>query len=126
MQLQLGEVSNVVVSSPEIAKEVLQTHDTGFANRPAILAAEILAYGFTDINFSPYGSYWRQLRKICSVKLLSAKRVKSFRSIREEEVSNLIGTIYSSGGSAVPINLTQSINSLNHGIIGRTAFGKKF
>ena len=126
MLLQLGEVSNIIVSSPEIAKECLKTHDTTFANRPFLLAAKILTYDFTGISFSPYGDYWRQLRKICSVELLSAKRVASFRSIREEEVSNLITTIRrSSSEGSVPIDLSEKITSLNYGITARTAFGKK-
>ncbi|XP_024926705.2 cytochrome P450 71D9-like [Ziziphus jujuba] len=123
MHLKLGEVSNIIVSSPEIAKDVLKTHDTTFANRPFLLAAEILAYDSTGISFSPYGNYWRQLRKICSMELLSASRVKSFGSIREEEVSNFIRTIYSSEGQV--INLTEKIFSLNYGITGRAAFGSK-
>ena len=126
MLLQLGEVSNIIVSSPEIAKECLKTHDTTFANRPFLLAAKILTYDFTGISFSPYGDYWRQLRKICSVELLSAKRVASFRSIREEEVSNLITTIRrSSSEGSVPIDLSDKIDSLNYGITARTAFGEK-
>ncbi|CAI0394525.1 unnamed protein product [Linum tenue] len=33
MHLQLGETSNVVVSSPELAREFLKTHDQNFAVR---------------------------------------------------------------------------------------------
>ena len=123
MYLQLGEVPNIVVSSPEIAKEVMKTYDTIFANRPDLLAARILSYDCTNIAFSPYGDYWRYLRKICTMELLSPKRVQFFRSIREEETANLVEVIYLSKGS--PINLSEKISSLSYGITARAAFGKK-
>ncbi|KAL3503600.1 hypothetical protein ACH5RR_038049 [Cinchona calisaya] len=123
MQLQLGEVSTVVVSSPETAKEVMKTQDIIFASRPHIIATEIMSYNSTNIAFAPYGEYWRQLRKLCILKLLSTSRIRSFRYIREEETSNLIKWIACNAGS--PINLTEKIYSSASTTISRAAFGKK-
>ena len=75
MHLQLGEVPHVVVSSAEMGKEVMKTHDVTFATRPELLVAKVMLYGSTDIAFSPYGEYWQQLKKISTSELLSAKRV---------------------------------------------------
>ncbi|KAH1063716.1 hypothetical protein J1N35_028703 [Gossypium stocksii] len=74
MHLQLGQVSTVVVSSPEMAKEIMKTHDIVFANRPFLVVAKIRTCECTDIVFAPYGTYWRNLRKICTSELLSAAR----------------------------------------------------
>ncbi|KAJ8754924.1 hypothetical protein K2173_015436 [Erythroxylum novogranatense] len=123
MRLQLGEVTNVVISSPDAAKEVMKTHDINFAQRPFILAASVVTYNLSDIVFAPYGEYWRQLRKICIMELLGPKRVLSFRSIREEEVSNLIAQISSTGG--LPFNFSKKLFSLTYGIATRASFGKK-
>ncbi|WCJ33057.1 cytochrome P450 family 71 subfamily B polypeptide 34 [Euphorbia peplus] len=123
MHLQLGETSNVIISSPDAAKQVMKTHDVVFAQRPFLLAASIITYNFTDIAFSPYTDYWRQLRKICTLELLSAKRVQSYRSIREEEVSNFIRTISSFSGKS--FNFSRKLFSLTYGIAGRASFGKK-
>lgn len=106
-----------------MAKEVMKTHDTTFANRPFLLAADILAYGATGITFSPYGEYWRQIRKICVMEFFGVKRVQSFKSIREEEVSSLIETIGLKAGST--INLSREIISSVYGVTARAGFGKK-
>ncbi|OWM85821.1 hypothetical protein CDL15_Pgr012071 [Punica granatum] len=123
MHLKMGEVSTVVFSSPETAKEVLKTHDVIFASRPPILASSIISYDCTSITFAPYGEYWRQLRKICILELLSAKRVLSYRSVREDEMANLVKWIRSKAGTA--INLTEKIYSSQYGMTSRAAFGKQ-
>ncbi|KAJ1441269.1 Cytochrome P450 [Sesbania bispinosa] len=124
MHLQLGEVFFIVVSSAEYAKEVMKTHDVIFASRPHLLATDIASYDSTDIAFSPYGDYWRQLRKICTIELLSTKRVKSLWPIREEEINTLIKWIASKEGSEV--NLTQVVISMMYTFTSKAAFGKTY
>ncbi|KAL5735711.1 hypothetical protein ACOSQ2_030499 [Xanthoceras sorbifolium] len=119
MHLQLGEVSHVVISSPETARLVMKIHDISFADRPRLVVGTL--YDFKDIAFAPYGDYWRQLRKICTLELLSAKRVQSCRYIREEEASNLIRSISSNAGS--PINFTKMLFAFTNDITARAAFG---
>lgn len=122
MHLKLGQVSTIVVSSPEFAKQVMKTHDIVFASRPQILFSKIMA-GSASLTFSPYGEYWRQLRKICMLELLSIKKIQSYQPIREEELSNLVQLIGSHSGSAT--NLTDMIYSSTYGITSKSAFGNK-
>ncbi|XP_058742866.1 cytochrome P450 71D10-like [Vicia villosa] len=123
MYLKLGQVPYIIVTSPEIAKEVMKTQDLNFCDRPNLLLPTILTYNATDIAFAPYGDYWRQLRKVCIVELLSSKRVQSFRSIREEIVSKLVKSISAREGSIV--NLTENIFSMTYEITSRAVFGKR-
>ncbi|KAB1221708.1 Cytochrome P450 71D8 [Morella rubra] len=123
MHLQLGEVSAVVASSPRMAKEFMHTHGLAFAQRPELFAFKIMTYGGSDIAFSPYCDYWRQMRKVCTLELLRAKRVQSFSSLREDEVHNLIESIRVSSGS--PNNFTEKVFSLTSTIVPKAAFGSK-
>lgn len=123
VHLQLGEVSTVIVSAPQVAKEVLKIHDLAFASRPEILASKILGYNNLDIAFSPYGDYWKQMRKICLLELLSPKAVRSFGPIREDEAWKLIASIKSSLN--MPINITEKVFSFTNGVVCRAAFGTR-
>ncbi|KAK8527109.1 hypothetical protein V6N12_054334 [Hibiscus sabdariffa] len=123
MHLQLGELSHVVVSSPEVAKEVMKTHDLNFASRPFLLVPEIIWYNFSDVAFAPYGASWRQLRKVCTMELFSMKRVQSFRSIREEQVSSFIRSIFSNTGSE--INIGEMLRNLSYSITLNSVFGTR-
>jgi len=124
MHLQLGEIFTIVVSSPEYAKEIMKTHDATFASRPQLLAAEIASYGYTNIAFAPYGSYWKKVRKICTMELFSPKRINSFQPIREEELTNMVKMV-GSHDEGSPINLTHAVLSSMYNIISRAALGKK-
>ncbi|KHN34364.1 Cytochrome P450 71A1 [Glycine soja] len=101
MMLQLGQrqTPTLVVSSAEVAMEIMKTHDLAFSNRPQNTAAKILLYGCTDVGFALYGEKWRQKRKICVLELLSMKRVQSFRVIREEEVAELVNKLREASSS---------------------------
>ncbi|TKY59971.1 cytochrome P450 family 71 protein [Spatholobus suberectus] len=123
MHLQLGEKPHIIVSSADIAKEIMKTHDAIFANRPQLLASKFFVYDSCDIAFSSYGRTWRQLKKICISELLNAKHVQSLRHIREDEVSKLVKNIYANEGSI--INLTKEIESVTNAIIARAANGKR-
>ncbi|RDX93426.1 Cytochrome P450 71D10, partial [Mucuna pruriens] len=123
MHLKLGQVSNIVATSREMAEEITRTQDLNFADRPNLVSSRIVSYDATSISFSPHGNYWRQLRKMCTVELLTAKRVQSFRSIREDEVSELVNKIRASEGSI--FNLTHHIYPMTYAIAARASFGKK-
>ncbi|KAK2986643.1 hypothetical protein RJ640_011721 [Escallonia rubra] len=99
MHLKLGEVSVVVISSPEAAKQVMTTHDLAFVNRPEILAMKVMAYNSTNIVFSPYGNYWRQLRKICAMELLSAKAAFGAKCEKHDEFIVLVKEALEMAGS---------------------------
>ncbi|XP_051133618.1 cytochrome P450 71D11-like [Andrographis paniculata] len=123
MHLQFGQISTVVISSPEAAKEIIKTHELTFFNRPENIAAEIIFYNHSDLAMSPYGEYWRQLRKFYTVELLSAKGVQSFHALREQEFANLCKWIASKEG--LSINLTEKIGFTTCDIIMQASLGKK-
>ncbi|KAL0904798.1 hypothetical protein M5K25_026950 [Dendrobium thyrsiflorum] len=124
--LQLGVTApTVVVSSAEIAEQVMKTQDLIFASRPPSSLANHLLYNSTDVAFSPYSDYWRMIKKICIVHLLSSKCVQSYKSVREEEVALLIADIRAASVAAEAVNLSKRLVTLTNDIISRVALGRK-
>ncbi|KAF8399802.1 hypothetical protein HHK36_015673 [Tetracentron sinense] len=123
MFLQLGSIPSIVVSSAEMAREIFKTHDLVFSSRPIMYAANKISYGCSDIAFAPYGEYWREVRKITIMELLSAKRTQSFRAVREEELDLMVSHIAHSSPS--PVNLSNMMVLLVNDVICRVVFGKK-
>ncbi|KAG6635061.1 hypothetical protein I3843_11G016300 [Carya illinoinensis] len=124
IHLQLGQIPTVVISSAKLAKETMKTHDLALSSRPQFFSAKHILYGCTDIAFSPYGDYWRHVRKICILELLSAKRVQSYRLVREEEVARLVQRVADSYPSTT--NLTKMLRLYANDVLCRVVFGRDF
>ncbi|KAL2940509.1 Cytochrome P450 71D10 [Bienertia sinuspersici] len=123
MTLQLGQVPTIVVSSADMAREVMKTHDSVFCNRPELMVGKEVFYDCKDIGLAPYGEYWRQVRKISTLELFTVARVASFRSIREEECRNLVKVIGMEVGGVV--NLSNLFFVLACDVMCRATFGTK-
>ncbi|KAJ3680160.1 hypothetical protein LUZ60_016438 [Juncus effusus] len=119
--LEFGSVPTLIVSSAETAKEVTKDHDLQCCNRPPLPGAKRLSYDYVDIAFAPYSEFWRQMRRLFIVELLSKSRVVSFAYAREAQVESLIDSLTNS--SSTEVNLNEKLFALADGIIGMVAFG---
>ncbi|KAM7272033.1 hypothetical protein ACFE04_031247 [Oxalis oulophora] len=127
MLLHFGNVPILVVSSADAAREILKTHDITFANRPKSVTSKKLLYDYKDLASAPYGEYWRQMRRMCVLHLLSSKRVQSFRQVREEETKVMIEKIKMlSSCSTLEVDLSEVLATFTNDIVCRVALGKKY
>ncbi|XP_056159091.1 cytochrome P450 71AU50-like [Syzygium oleosum] len=126
MHLRLGSVPTMVVSSPEVAEQFLKTHDLVFASRPPIEAAKHISYEQRNLTFAPYGPYWRNIRKMCTLELLSNAKINSFKSIRKEEVGLFVNFLKDASHNRTAIDLSAKISSLSADMSCRMVFGKKY
>ncbi|XP_021720002.1 cytochrome P450 71A25-like [Chenopodium quinoa] len=124
MLLHFGSKPTVVVSSVDAVQEIMKTHDVVFCNRPKSRAAIKLFYDYKDVAFAPYGDHWRQMKSVCVMQLLSNKKVRSFRNIREEETALMVEIIKGSHSSVV--NLSEIIVTYTYDVICRATFGRKY
>ncbi|KAK9995871.1 hypothetical protein SO802_020557 [Lithocarpus litseifolius] len=124
MLLHFGCVPVLVVSSADAAQEIMKTRDLDFANPPKSSMFDKLLYNYKDVSMAPYGEYWRQMKSILVLHLLSNKRVQSFCTVREEETFLMIDKIKESCSSSV--NLSEMFAKLTNDVVCRVTLGRKY
>ncbi|XP_074284343.1 cytochrome P450 CYP82D47-like [Silene latifolia] len=95
--IKLGVNKALVVSSSAVAKQCLGTNDRVFVDRPQTVFVQHLAYKSAMVGFSRYGPYWREMRKIMTVELLSNHRLESFKDVRMSELRSAMKCLYENG-----------------------------
>lgn len=130
--LRLGSHRVLVLNSWEMARECFTVHDRAFSTRPSIAASKLLGYDYAMIGFAPYGSYWREMRKIATIELLSNHRLDMLKHIRVSEVQIMIKELYKlwtskgSAGGGVLVDMKQCFGDLTHNIALRIVVGKRY
>ncbi|XP_042026273.1 cytochrome P450 71A1-like [Salvia splendens] len=128
IHMKLGSIPTIVVSSPELAKQVMKIQDLAFCSRPKLLGLQKLSYNSSDIGFTPYNKEWREMKKITRIHLLSSKKVQSYRPIREQEIARMIARISDSTSSPLrqEINLSEATMAASISMVCGIVFGKRY
>ncbi|XP_022137230.1 cytochrome P450 CYP82D47-like [Momordica charantia] len=77
-----------------IARECFTTNDRIFASRPKLVAGKLLGYDHAMLGTSPYGPYWRHVRKIATLQLLTNHRLHQLQHIQILEVRDSINKLH--------------------------------
>ncbi|XP_028802957.1 cytochrome P450 CYP82D47-like [Neltuma alba] len=136
--MRLGVHPTLIVSSWEIAKECFTANDRVFASRPKFVAGQVMGYNYSMLGASPYGSYWRHVRKIATMEVLSNHRLEMLKHVRESEVKSAMKDTYdgwaqlnSSSGQnqeAVPLSceMEKWFGDIILNVVFRMVVGKRF
>nr|WOF00834.1 flavonoid hydroxylase 2 [Dracocephalum moldavica] len=130
--IRIGAHPTVVVSSWELAKEVFTTNDAAVSSRPSVKAGKHLAYDYAMLGFSSYGAYWRQLRKLVSLELFSARRIELQRNVRVSETAQFIDDVHAlwgkekDGSGRALVDMKEWFGELNLNVVLRMVAGKRF
>ncbi|KAK7343904.1 hypothetical protein VNO77_13013 [Canavalia gladiata] len=124
MRLKLGRVTTIVISSSEMAKEVLLTHDQSLSNRPIPQSVSVLNHEHYSLAFLPVSPLWRELRKICNGQLFAHKTLDESQDVRRNKVQQLLNDVYKSAqvGEAVDIGREAFKTTIN--LLSNTIFSQ--
>ncbi|RZC92378.1 hypothetical protein C5167_003985, partial [Papaver somniferum] len=92
--VRFGMYPTLVVSSWEMSKECFTVNDKFLASRPPTASGKYLGYGFAMVGFAFYGPYWREMRKISTLQLLSHRRLELLKHVTNSEIESCIKKLY--------------------------------
>ncbi|KAJ3682522.1 hypothetical protein LUZ60_015095 [Juncus effusus] len=90
--LRFGSRPALVISSRALADQCFTTHDMAFSNRvqlPSVMLPN-------TIGMANNGPYWRSVRQIATVELLSTQKLQASSNIRAGEVKDMVAKLFQS------------------------------
>lgn len=125
--LRMGQRNLVVVSSPDLAKEVLHTQGVEFGSRTRNVVFDIFTGKGQDMVFTVYGEHWRKMRRIMTVPFFTNKVVQQYRFGWEEEVARVIEDVRRNPDSATTgIVLRRRLQLMMYNNMYRIMFDRRF
>ncbi|KAK7351673.1 hypothetical protein VNO77_11285 [Canavalia gladiata] len=126
----LGSRRAFVVSSWEVAKECFTTNDKALSSRPTTLATKHMGYNYAVFGFAPYTPFWREMRKMATLELLSNRRLEMLKHVRVSELNMAIRDLYNSclqnGSHSLLLQLNQWFEDLTLNMVVRMVAGKSY
>lgn len=125
--IRLGIHTAVVVSSPELVREIFMAYDMAVSARPSLFAVQNMCYGHAMFGFAAYGPFWREMRKMATVELLSNKQVEVGRQARESEAMAWVKEIYKvSQNNGGVVDMKKLLGDVIFNIMIQAVAGKKY
>nr|DAD25766.1 TPA_asm: hypothetical protein HUJ06_027234 [Nelumbo nucifera] len=125
--LRMGQRNLVVVSSPDLAKEVLHTQGVEFGSRTRNVVFDIFTGKGQDMVFTVYGEHWRKMRRIMTVPFFTNKVVQQYRFGWEDEIAQVVEDVKKNPEAATNgIVLRKRLQLMMYNNMYRIMFDRRF
>jgi len=125
--LRMGQRNLVVVSSPDLAKEVLHTQGVEFGSRTRNVVFDIFTGKGQDMVFTVYGEHWRKMRRIMTVPFFTNKVVQQNRQGWEAEAAAVVEDVKKDPEAAAGgIVLRRRLQLMMYNNMFRIMFDRRF
>ncbi len=126
-QLRMGQRNLVVVSSPDLAKDVLHTQGVEFGSRTRNVVFDIFTGKGQDMVFTVYGEHWRKMRRIMTVPFFTNKVVQQYRAGWEDEAARVVEDVKKNPDSTTTgIVLRRRLQLMMYNNMYRIMFDRRF
>ncbi|XP_031103422.1 cytochrome P450 76A1-like [Ipomoea triloba] len=120
--LRIGSVSTLAIQSAKAAAELFKNHDVPFVGRNIVDVMLSHDYNKGSLVFAQYGSYWRVLRRICSVEMFVHKKVNETAPVRRKCIDDLLRWVENEAAAGSGIHVTRFVFLATFNMLGNLMF----
>ncbi|KAL6599585.1 hypothetical protein ACP70R_045722 [Stipagrostis hirtigluma subsp. patula] len=128
MSLRLGSVHVIVLTCPEMAREVLRKKEAVFFPRPATFASNLFSYGYKNASLTTAEDQWKKMKRVLTSEVLSPAWECRLHGQRVQEADHLIRYVNNqvTMTSDACINIRHVARHFCGSVIRRLVFGKRY
>ncbi|KAI7747105.1 hypothetical protein M8C21_006793, partial [Ambrosia artemisiifolia] len=93
MTIRLGNITSIVASTPDAAREILQRKDDACSSRPIPDVVNALKHPEAAILWMPPNQTWRAMRKALNIYLTIPHKLDAFSHVRENVVEEMLAFV---------------------------------
>ncbi|KAK3425440.1 hypothetical protein EUGRSUZ_F02408 [Eucalyptus grandis] len=136
--LTMNDVENATLQmlrrkQQEETQQQKSTETKTFASRPKLVSSEVMAYNYATFGLAPYGPYWRYVRKVAMLDLLSSHRLELLKHVRDSEVQASMTHLYkrcmesySGAPKKVLVDMKRWFGDITLNVVFRMIVGKRY
>ncbi|CAA0816194.1 cytochrome P450- family 76- subfamily G-polypeptide 1 [Striga hermonthica] len=124
ISLRIGSIKAVALLDAQSASELFKKHDAGFAERAITDVIRATGFDRASISLSPYGPYWRMMKRIVTVDLLSQRRIDEMGPVRRRCVDDMLRWIGREAGPRRPVHVAKFVFVALFNMIGNLVLSR--
>ncbi|KAK7394876.1 hypothetical protein VNO78_15417 [Psophocarpus tetragonolobus] len=122
LTVKLGSITTIVISSPQVAKQVLHENGQVFSSRTIRHSLQALDHHKYSLVFMPLSLQWRNLRRVCATKIFSPQVLDSTQILRQQKVHRLLDFVIERCKRGEILDIGEAIFITNLNSISTTLF----
>ncbi|OMP05164.1 Cytochrome P450 [Corchorus olitorius] len=120
MTLKLGSLITIVISSENMAKQVLQKHDLAFSNRPIRDCVRAFQHHELGLPWLPVCPLWRTLRKVCNSHIFTTQKLDANQFLRRNKIQEFVANVQKCCHTGEAINIGQAAFNTTINLLSNT------
>ncbi|KAJ8447387.1 hypothetical protein Cgig2_013164 [Carnegiea gigantea] len=126
MSLRLGSITTIVISSPDVAKEMFLKHDLAVSSRQIPDAFRIAGHDKLSVGCLPVCPKWRDLRKVLAIQLFTNQQLHASQGLRKKKVDDLVQFVKGRSEKGLAIDIGKAVSTTSLNLLSNTFFSMDF